>query len=243
MSGAPVRLDGVRFAYGETAFHFDLAIPAGALCAIMGPSGSGKSTLLGLIAGFETPASGKIRIGDADVTDAPPAERPVSMIFQENNLFGHLTVEANVGLGRSASLKLTSGDREDIAKALHRTGLSGKGARLPRELSGGERQRVALARALLRRRPVLLLDEPFGSLGPALRGDMLDLVAALHAETGMTVLMVTHQPDDARRIASRLIFLNEGAVAAEGEAAPLLSDGGPEIVRLYLGRPKNIGQP
>ena len=106
------------------------------------------------------------------------------MVFQENNLFAHLSVEQNVGLGRSPSLSLTQTDRAAIAEALERVGLAGKEKRLPRELSGGERQRVALARVLVRDRPVLLLDEPFASLGPALRDDMLDLVAGVHAERG-----------------------------------------------------------
>ena len=106
-----------------------------------------------------------------------------------------------------------------VAAALARTGLAGKEARLPRELSGGERQRVALARALVRDRPVLLLDEPFASLGPALRDDMLDLVAALQRERQMTVLFVTHQPEDADAIADHVIFLEEGHVAAAGTAA------------------------
>src|SRR5690606_13784007 len=126
-----------------------------------------------------------------------PARRPVSMVFQENNLFAHLSVEANVGLGRSPALKLAADDRRQVSEALARTGLSGKEKRLPAELSGGERQRVALSRALVRERPVLLLDEPFASLGPALRREMLDLVRDLQAERGMTILMVSHHPDDA----------------------------------------------
>ncbi len=104
------------------------------------------------------------------------------MIFQENNLFAHLDVGKNVGLGRSPSLRLTAADKAAVGDALERTGLGGKAHRLPRELSGGERQRVAIARILVRNRPVLLLDEPFGSLGPALRDDMLDLLVGLQKE-------------------------------------------------------------
>src|SRR5690606_10209232 len=124
-------------------------------------SGAGKTTLLNLVAGFEKPESGRILIGGRDVTLLGPAQRPVSMVFQENNLFAHLSVEKNVGLGRSPSLRLKEADRAAIHDALARTGLSGKQKRLPSELSGGERQRVALARVLVRDRPVLLLDEPF----------------------------------------------------------------------------------
>jgi thiamine transport system ATP-binding protein len=233
--GATVRLDAVTFGYGEVAFSFDTAFAAGKITAVMGPSGSGKSTLLNLVAGFETPLAGRIWIGEADVTAVPPAGRPVSMVFQENNLFAHLGVEQNVGLGRSPALRLTPADRQAVAAALARTGLAGKEKRLPRELSGGERQRVALARVLVRERPVLLLDEPFASLGPALRDDMLDLVASLHAERGMTVLFVTHQPEDARRLADNVVFLEEGRVAASGQAGDFFAGAGPEAFRRYIG--------
>ena len=234
-SGAMVRLDQVAFSYGEAAFVFDVAFRPGHITAVMGASGSGKSTLLNLVAGFETPSSGKVLIAGRDVTLDAPAERPVSMVFQENNLFAHLSVEQNVGLGRSPSLRLTGTDRAAIAGALERTGLEGKAKRLPRELSGGERQRVALARVLVRERPVLLLDEPFASLGPALREDMLDLVRALQKERGMTVLFVTHQPEDARRIAHDMAFIDGGRVAATGPIEEFFGKHGPAAFRRYIG--------
>ena len=235
MSGASVTLEKVAFSYGEAAMAFDLAVEAGEIVAVMGPSGSGKSTLLNLVAGFETPSSGRILIGGADTTALPPARRPVSMVFQENNLFAHLDVAQNVGLGRSPSLRLTDADRADIAAALARTGLAGKERRLPAELSGGERQRVALSRVLVRDRPVLLLDEPFASLGPALRREMLELVAALQAERGMTILMVTHHPDDARALAHRIAFVEDGHVAAVAATAEMFSADGPAAFRAYIG--------
>lgn len=231
-----VALDHVRFSYGETSLAFDVEIPRGAIAAVIGPSGSGKSTLLNLIAGFETPDSGRIVIDGRDVTALPPSARPVSMVFQENNLFAHLSVEANVGLGLSQSLRLSAGNQATIVEALERTGLAGKGKRLPRELSGGERQRVAIARVLVRDRPVLLLDEPFASLGPALREEMLDLVTALHAERRPTVLLVTHHPEDAERIADRVVFLEDGTVAASGAAVDFFGNTGPEAFRRYAGR-------
>ncbi|TPI81115.1 thiamine ABC transporter ATP-binding protein [Mesorhizobium sp. B2-8-9] len=233
--GLPVALDGVSFSYGESSFSFDAEFAAGRITAIMGPSGSGKSTLLNLIAGFEVPDAGKVLIGGVGLGNTPPSARPVSMVFQENNLFAHLSVEANVGLGRSPSLKLGDADRAGVAEALARVGLAGKEKRLPRELSGGERQRVALARVLLRDRPVLLLDEPFASLGPALRDDMLDLVAGIHAEREMTVLFVTHQPEDARRIGQDVAFLDEGTIAAAGPAEDFFDRSGPDAFRRYIG--------
>ena len=233
--GVAVRLDCVSFSYGEASFRFDAEFGAGRITAIMGPSGSGKSTLLNLIAGFESPDAGKVLIGGADVGNTQPSARPVSMVFQENNLFAHLSVEGNVGLGRSPSLKLGDADREAVAEALVRVGLAGKEKRLPRELSGGERQRVALARVLLRDRPVLLLDEPFASLGPALRDDMLDLMAGIHAERHMTVLFVTHQPEDARRVAENVAFLDDGRIAAIGPAGDFFDRSGPDAFRRYIG--------
>jgi len=235
MTGAAVACEAVHFSYGEAGMAFDFAVPASAIVAVMGPSGSGKSTLLNLVAGFEAPAAGRILIGGEDVTNLPPAARPVSMVFQENNLFGHLDVAANVGLGRSPSLRLTDDDREDVRSALARVGLAGKEKRLPRELSGGERQRVALARVLVRDRPVLLLDEPFASLGPALRRDMLALLRDLHAERAMTVLMATHHPDDAQAIAQTMLFLEDGRVSASGPAADFFGPSGPEAFRRYIG--------
>lgn len=234
-SGLPTVLDKVAFSYGETDFFFDFAVEAGSIAALMGPSGSGKSTALALIAGFEQPASGAVLIGGADMNAVPPAARPVSMVFQENNLFAHLSVAQNVGLGRSPSLRLRSEDRQAVEEALERVGLGGKGKRLPRELSGGERQRVALARVLVRDRPVLLLDEPFASLGPALRKDMVELVGVLHAERGMTVIFVTHHPEDAREIAQNIVFLENGKVSATGPAADFFAASGPRSFRDYVG--------
>lgn len=232
--GAAVRLEGLGFSYGQAAMAFDLDIAPGRIVAVMGPSGAGKSTLLNLVAGFETPATGRILIGGRDVTVLPPSQRPVSMIFQENNLFAHLTVEKNVGLGISPSLRLSAADRLKIAGALERTGLAGMAGRLPRELSGGERQRAALARILVREQPVLLLDEPLASLGPALRREMLDLVGELHAERRPTLFLVSHYPDDARRIAEYVVFVEDGKISAEGEAEQFFEHGGPAAFRRYV---------
>ena len=237
--GVPLRLDGVGFAYGETRMSFDLSVAASEIVAVMGPSGSGKTTMLNLIAGFETPSKGRILVGDRDVTADPPSERPVSMIFQENNLFAHLDLFANVALGRSPALRLSAEDRAATLGALSRVGLAGKESRKPHELSGGERQRAALARALVRRRPVLLMDEPFASLGPGLRAEMAELVGDLHRETGMTILVVTHSPVDALALAPRMVFGDAGRSAGDGPTEDLLGQGGPEAVRAYVGESRS----
>lgn len=234
--GASIQLNAVRFTYpGDGEVSYNAKIEASDIVAVMGPSGAGKTTLFNLISGFDKPSSGRVLIGGKDMTSLQPHQRPVSMIFQENNLFGHLTVEQNIGLGCSPSLRLSAEDRDAINAALVQTGLSGKEKRLPNELSGGERQRVALARVLVRQSAVLLLDEPLASLGPALRDEMLDLIAQLHVNKGMTILMVTHDPRDAKRLAKSLLFIDEGHIAATGTTEELFSENAPQAFSRYLG--------
>jgi thiamine transport system ATP-binding protein len=228
-------LNAVSFAYPGLAMCFDLHVRRGSFTAIIGPSGSGKSTLLSLIAGFESPLSGSIHINGVDVTRAAPSARPLSMIFQDNNLFAHLDVFTNVALGVSPSLRLDSSERQKTLAALAQVGLQGMEARKPGELSGGERQRVALARALIRNRPLLLLDEPFTALGPALRDDMLELIVQIHRERGLTTLMVTHDPKDARTAASHTAFLEGGRISAFLPTQKLLHARNIPGLKAYLG--------
>jgi len=224
----------LAFRYEDMEMRFDLAVEAGACQALIGPSGAGKSTLLALIGGFERPEGGQVLVGGTDITTLPAANRPVTTLFQDHNLFAHLTAEQNVGLGLDPGLRLDAAQHAEVAQALEQVGLAGFEARLPAQLSGGERQRVAIARCLVRRRPVLLLDEPFAALGPAMRQEMLDLVDALRRATGLTVLMVTHDPQDAARIATQIAFISAGHVVANDIPDALLSSADPEI-RAYLG--------
>ncbi|HXV30585.1 MAG TPA: ATP-binding cassette domain-containing protein [Sinorhizobium sp.] len=214
MSSAAIALRGVKVRFEMTALAFDCTVPGGEIVAVAGASGSGKSTLFNVIAGFEEPDEGEVRIFGEDMAGRLPADRPVSVIFQENNLFAHLDVATNVGFGISPSLRLTTADRARIEEALSRVGLSGFGKRLPPTLSGGERQRVALARALVRHRPLLLLDEPFAALDPGMRAEMRDLLADLHREEENTILMITHHADDVRLLADNVLFLDQGHVVA-----------------------------
>ena len=227
-------MDDVRFAHpGGPEMRFDLSIEAGALAIVTGPSGSGKSTLLDLVAGFEEPRSGRVVIAGREWSGVEPGERPVTMIFQEHNLFAHLDAQTNVALGLAPRRRITNADRAAALEALERVGLTGKEDRLPGALSGGERQRVALARALVRDRSVLLLDEPFAALGPAMQDEMLDLVDGLRRERGSTILLVTHQPEVAVRVATEVVFLANGSVHLHGGGDVLASDDA--IVRDYLG--------
>ncbi|MDI7864872.1 ATP-binding cassette domain-containing protein [Rhizobiaceae bacterium n13] len=216
--GDGIVMKDVRLRLGSKDFDFHCTLPKAAITAVAGPSGSGKSTLLNLIAGFETPDSGTVLIDGVDMAGLHPSERPISLIFQDNNLFAHLDIFTNVGLGISPSLKLSQTDRQRVCTALQRVGLGGFEKRMPGTLSGGERQRAAFARALVRQRPVLLLDEPFAALDPDLRASMADLLLELHRESGNTIVMVTHDADELRRLANHAVYVDQGRIAI---AAPL----------------------
>ncbi|MCC0063354.1 MAG: ATP-binding cassette domain-containing protein [Defluviimonas sp.] len=231
-------LDHLEIAQGAFRLSADLQIESGALTAVIGPSGAGKSTLLAAIAGFVAPVSGRILWEGRDLAGLAPGARPLSILFQEQNLFPHLDLATNLGLGLRADLRLTGHDRMAVSAALERVGLGGMERRRPATLSGGQQSRAALARALLRARPLMLFDEPFAALGPALRAEMLDLVMEIAAETGATVLMVSHDPADALRLAGLCVVVAEGRVLAPQPVAALLADP-PAALRGYLVAPKN----
>lgn len=227
-----LRLEGLHISQG--AFHLRAAfsVAPGARVAVIGSSGAGKSTLLGAIAGF-VPHAGRVTWQGQTLPDDPGA-RPVSILFQDNNLFPHLSAADNVALGLKPSLRLTAPDHARVCEALARVGLEGMGNRHPAELSGGQQSRVALARTLIRARPLMLLDEPFAALGPALKAEMLALVAQIAAETGATLLMVSHDVADARAICEETILVAGGVADAPQPTGPLLADPPPEL-RAYLG--------
>jgi len=205
-----IKLDNVKISHGKFSLQADFEIEKGKKIALLGPSGGGKSTLLSAIAGFKTPDSGRIFFENTDITSTPPAKRPIALLFQNHNLFPHLSVRNNIALGITTTLKLSLKEIETIDKALLRVGLDGLGNKMPSELSGGQQQRVALARCLIRKQPILSLDEPFAALGPALKKEMLDLVQEIAETTNATLLMVTHQPDDASYITDQTILIAEG---------------------------------
>ncbi|AWC92786.1 TPA: thiamine ABC transporter ATP-binding protein ThiQ [Morganella morganii subsp. morganii] len=215
--------DHILYRYQQQTMNFDFSVTAGEKIAILGPSGAGKSTLLSLIAGFQFAESGTIRLNGEDHTHTPPAARPVSMLFQENNLFAHLTAEQNIALGFHPGMKLNAEQKVQLAQIAEQVSLTPLLKRLPSQLSGGQRQRVALARCLVRSQPVLLLDEPFSALDPALRNEMLALLETICDSRQLTLMMVSHNTDDAARIAPRAMVVDNGTIAFDGSTAALVS--------------------
>ncbi|WP_375253850.1 ATP-binding cassette domain-containing protein [Yoonia sp.] len=227
-------LEGLRLAQDEFALEADIVFPDQAITALIGPSGAGKSTLLSAIAGFLAPAQGRIMWDGNDLSGIPPGRRPFSMLFQDNNLFPHLTVLQNVGLGLRPDLRLTVDEKKQGQDALAQVGLAGLDGRKPGALSGGQQSRVALARVLVADRPLVMLDEPFAALGPALKDEMLDLVKAQLLAADKTVLMVTHDPSDARRVADHAVLVADGVVC-DPVPTDVLLDNPPPALADYLG--------
>ena len=214
-----IRLDNVFLADDTLPMTFDLQVAAGERIAIVGPSGAGKSTLLNLIAGFVLPSRGEVWLNGENHTQSAPYERPVSMLFQENNLFPHLTVQQNLALGLKTSLKLTALEQDQIERVADAVGLTSFLSRLPNSLSGGQKQRVALARCLLRDKPILLLDEPFSALDPELRLEMLNLIDELCHSKNLTLLLVTHQPSELTGKVDRMLRIENGRISQQEKCA------------------------
>jgi thiamine transport system ATP-binding protein len=230
-----LELDGVSVAYdGVEAVHdVSLRLPDGGILAVLGPSGSGKSTLLRAVAGLEPVRAGRVAWDGQDLARVPTHKRGFALMFQDGQLFGHLTVGRNVGyalrLRRACDLDAR------VAELLELVGLTGYADRLPATLSGGERQRVALARALAVQPRLLLLDEPLSALDAGLRerlaGDLRDILRA----AGTTALMVTHDHEEAFTVADRLAVMRDGVLVQEGEIAAVWREPADPATALFLG--------
>lgn len=199
-----LELDNIKIGLGQRRFCFSVRASAGETVAIVGKSGAGKSTLLNLVAGFLQPDAGELRWQGQSLLALTPDLRPVTSLFQSGNLFEHLTVEKNVALGVDAGLALQASQWQQVEQALDSVGLAGMGKRLPARLSGGEQQRVGLARCLVRRQPILLLDEPYSALDAETRHSMLALTRAVTNAHNLCTLMVSHNPDDAQQLSARV---------------------------------------
>ncbi|MEP3561840.1 MAG: ATP-binding cassette domain-containing protein [Marinobacter sp.] len=189
-----------RYAGQAKGWEYHFSLHPGRCVAIHGASGSGKTTLLNLIAGFLQPDSGQILWQGKPIQNLEPWNRPVTSVFQEHNLFEHLDVATNIGLGLHPGLKLTSDQKQSIVQGLERTGLAGFGSRMPGDLSGGQRQRVALVRAILRRQPLLLLDEPLTGLDSEAK-DSLRAMLQEEKSRGVALILASHDEDDRKLLA------------------------------------------
>ncbi|MFV0132848.1 ABC transporter ATP-binding protein [Streptomyces sp. HMX87] len=214
-----IRFDAVTVAYaGHVVLDaLDLTVAPGEVMALLGPSGSGKTTALRAVAGFVRPASGRVFLGDRDVTGLPPHQRGIGMVVQQYALFPHMRVQDNVAFGLKARKAAKSETRTRVAEALEMTGMSAYARRYPRELSGGQQQRVAIARALAIRPNVLLLDEPLSALDAQLRSGMLAELARLHRELPeVSILYVTHDQVEALTLADRIAVMDRARLQACG---------------------------
>ncbi|MCW2686837.1 MAG: ABC-type spermidine/putrescine transport system, ATPase component [Mycobacterium sp.] len=232
-----IELQGLRKVFGEiiAVEGADLTIADGELFAILGPSGSGKTTVLRMVAGFEQPTAGVIRLGGTDVTSLPPARRDVNTVFQEYALFPHMTVQQNVEYGLRVRGVAKPERRRRTGEALEMVRLTGHAARKPAQLSGGQRQRVALARALVGRPRVLLLDEPLGALDLKLREQMQVELKAIQREVGITFVIVTHDQDEALTLCDRLAVFNEGRIEQIGAAREVYEQPANRFVADFVG--------
>jgi iron(III) transport system ATP-binding protein len=232
-----VAIEHVSFGYGATPVldDIDLVVEKGEFFAFLGPSGSGKTTLLRLVAGFGAPSSGRILIGERDVTATPPWNRNVGMVFQSYALWPHMTVAKNVAFGLERRHLARADITQRVQTALALVGLSALAERRPAQLSGGQQQRVALARTLVIEPDVLLLDEPLSNLDAKLRVELRSDLKALQRKLGLTAIYVTHDQEEANAIADRMAVLDAGRIQQIGTPTALYDNPANRFVATFLG--------
>lgn len=232
-----VSLQGVSKSFGDVhaVVSLDLDVRPGEFFAMLGPSGSGKTTVLRLIAGFEHADTGRIMLGDADVTDVPPFDRPVNTVFQDYALFPHMSIADNVAYGLRIRKLGKAEIASKVSEALDKVQLPDVGDRMPHQLSGGQRQRIALARALVLQPKVLLLDEPLGALDKQLREEMQVELKRIQREVGITFIFVTHDQEEALTLSDRIAVFNAGRVEQVGTPEEVYEDPKTQFVASFLG--------
>jgi putative spermidine/putrescine transport system ATP-binding protein len=211
-------LEGIQKSFGGVAVvkDFSLSVERGELVTLLGPSGCGKTTILRMIAGFETPTAGAIRIGGQDVTHLRANRRAIGMVFQAYALFPNMTVERNIGFGLKVAGKTAGEIAERVTEMLTLIKLPDLACRYPHQLSGGQQQRVSLARALAPEPQILLLDEPLSALDARIRVALREEIRALQRRLGVTTIFVTHDQEEALSMSDRIVVMNEGAVDQVG---------------------------
>ncbi len=213
----------------------------GSLTALLGPSGSGKSTLLRIIAGLETPDTGRVTIGGEEVTSAPARARGVGFVFQHYAPFKHMTVQDNVAFGLTVRKRPKAEIRARVKELLGLVRLDGLAERYPGQLSGGQLQRMALARALAPQPEVLLLDEPFGALDAQVRGELREWLRRLHEEIHVTTIFVTHDQEEAMEVAEQIVVMNAGRIEQAGAPRELYESPRNEFVMSFIGPVNRLG--
>ncbi|NOE18896.1 ATP-binding cassette domain-containing protein [Ruegeria atlantica] len=235
---APVRFENVSKVFGKDVVAVDninLNVEAGKLVTLLGPSGCGKTTTLRMIAGLEMASSGKILIGDRDVTKLPATDRDVSMVFQSYALFPHMSVLENVMYGLTFSGFAKDEARSRALNGLELVGLQGFDSRLPSELSGGQQQRVAVARALVLEPQVLLFDEPLSNLDAKLRRQVREDIRAIQQDLGLTVVYVTHDQEEALAVSDEIVVMRNAAIAQMGTPRQLYDAPNDRFVADFIG--------
>jgi len=234
-----IRLEAVSKRWGETpavdAISFDVA--PGQFVILLGPSGCGKSTTLRMIAGLEQASSGRIHIGERDVTRLPPGDRGISMVFQSYALFPHLDVADNIVFGLRSRKVPREERRERLQRVAELVDLGAYLDRKPSQLSGGQRQRVALARAIISEHPICLMDEPLSNLDARLRGEMRREIKALQSRLGMTVVYVTHDQVEAMSMGDRVILMQDGRIVQDASPDALYNRPATAFAASFIGSP------
>ncbi|MEC8193587.1 MAG: ABC transporter ATP-binding protein [Myxococcota bacterium] len=234
-----VRFNQISKSFGDVSVleEIDLAVGEGEFLVLVGPSGCGKSTLLRCVAGLESPTSGRLFIGDRDVTEVEPRERDVAMVFQSYALYPHMTVAENMGFALRIQNRPQTEIDGAVQEAASMLGLESLLHRMPRELSGGQRQRVAMGRAVVRRPKVFLFDEPLSNLDAALRSQLRVELKRLHRDLGATMIYVTHDQVEAMTLADRIAVLKDGTLQQLGSPTELYRNPANRFVAGFIGSP------